>query len=198
MKGNMQIKRISIFCTVLVLVALACQMGTAPLAATQAPSAQSGQPTSSQGVVPGANPVAQQDALVALYQAAIPGVVAIQVTTAQGGALGSGFVFDTQGHIVTNYHVVQGAQNNKVEVDFNSGYKTFGTVVGTDLDSDIALVKVDAPASELHPLTMGGSSAVKVGQIVVAIGNPFGVNGTMVVGCDCAVDRRLDACHTTP
>ena len=78
------------------------------------------------------NPAAQQDALEALYQQIIPGVVTVQVTLSQGSALGTGFVYDTQGHIVTNDHVVQGAQNNKVEVDFNSGLKVYGTVVGTD------------------------------------------------------------------
>ena len=90
-----------------------------------------------------------------LYQQTIPGVVTIQVTLSQGSALGTGFVYDTQGHIVTNDHVVQGAQNNKVEVDFNSGLKVYGTVVGTDPDSDLAIIKVDVPASELHPLAIG-------------------------------------------
>ena len=98
---------------------------------------------------------------MALYQQTIPGVVTILVTTSQGEALGSGFVYDAQGHIVTNDHVVQGAQNNKVEVDFNSGFKTYGTVIGTDPDSDLAIIKVDAPASELHPLTIGDSNAIK-------------------------------------
>ncbi|MCL4530969.1 MAG: trypsin-like peptidase domain-containing protein, partial [Chloroflexi bacterium] len=88
--------------------------------------------------------------------------------------------------------------NNKVEVDFNSGYKTYGTVIGTDLDSDLAIVKVNAPASELHPLTIGDSSQVKVGQTVVAIGNPFGFNGTMTVGIVSGLGRTLDSEHAAP
>jgi len=192
----MKTNRIYLAFTVLVLAALACQVGTAPL--TSAPPSTTTVNQAPISVQAPANPAVQQDALVALYKAAIPGVVAIQVTTAQGGALGSGFVFDSQGHIVTNYHVVQGAQNNKVEVDFNSGYKTYGTVIGTDLDSDLAIIKVDAPAAEIHPLTIGDSSAVQVGQTVIAIGNPFGFNGTMTVGVISGLGRTLDSEHATP
>jgi len=83
-------------------------------------------------------------------------------------------------------------------VRFNSGYMAYGTVVGTDLDSDLAIVKVDVPAEEIHPLTLGDSSALKVGQTVVAIGNPFGLNGTMTVGIVSALGRTLDAIHQTP
>lgn len=79
-----------------------------------------------------------------------------------------------------------------------SGFKTYGTVVGTDLDSDLAIVKVDAAASELHPLPLGDSSALKVGQTVIAIGNPFGLNGTMTVGIISALGRTLDSEHATP
>jgi 2-alkenal reductase len=66
-------------------------------------------------------------------------VVAIKTVTAQGGGLGSGFIFDNAGHVVTNYHVVEGA--TELEVDFPSGFKVMGNVVGTDLDSDIAVIK---------------------------------------------------------
>jgi 2-alkenal reductase len=143
-----------------------------------------------------ANPVAQQDILTGLYQQVSPGIVAIQVTNDQGGSLGSGFVHDDQGHVVTNYHVVEGA--NKVEVDFMSGYKTYGTVVGTDLDSDLAVIKVNAPAGELHPLSLGDSSGLQVGQTVIAIGNPFGLSGTMTVGIISAMGRTLDSARSTP
>jgi 2-alkenal reductase len=141
-------------------------------------------------------PLAQQDALVALYELSSPGIVAIQATSQNGGSLGSGFVFDDQGHVVTNFHVVEGA--DQVEVDFMSGFKAFGTVIGTDLDSDLAVIKVDASAEELHPLPLGDSSTLKVGQTVVAIGNPFGLSGTMTVGIVSALGRTLDSAHTTP
>jgi S1-C subfamily serine protease len=105
-------------------------------------------------------------------------------------------VYDDQGHILTNYHVVEGAK--QLEVDFTSGYKIYGTVIGTDLDSDLAIVKVDAPASELHPLPLGDSSTLKVGQTVVAIGNPFGLSGTMTTGIISALGRTLDSQRDAP
>jgi len=122
------------------------------------------------------NPAVEQEGLVALYESVSPGTVAIITDQGQG----SGFVYDAQGHVLTNYHVIEGT--NSVEVRFPSGYMAYGTVIGTDLDSDLAIIKVDAPASELHPLPLGDSSALKVGQTVVAIGNPFGLNSTMTVG----------------
>ena len=79
-----------------------------------------------------------------------------------------------------------------------SGYKVYGNVVGTDLDSDLAVIKVDAPAEELHPVPLGDSSGLQVGQTVVAIGNPFGLSGTMTVGIVSALGRTLDSAHTTP
>jgi len=188
--------RFVLIIVILVLTALACQsVGLAPIAPPAAPalpSSSQSSPTSGEPL----NPAARQDVLTGLYDQVSPSVVAIQVTTQNGGSLGSGFVYDTQGHIITNYHVVDGAQ--KVEVDFTSGYKTYGNVIGTDLDSDLAVVKVDAPAEELHPVKMGDSSALRVGQTVVAIGNPFGLNGTMTIGIVSALGRTLDSEHTAP
>ena len=188
--------RFVLIIAILVLTALACQsVGLAPIAPPAAPalpSSSQSSPTSGEPL----NPAARQDVLTGLYDQVSPSVVAIQVTTQNGGSLGSGFVYDTQGHIITNYHVVDGAQ--KVEVDFTSGYKTYGNVIGTDLDSDLAVVKVDAPAEELHPVKMGDSSALRVGQTVVAIGNPFGLNGTMTIGIVSALGRTLDSEHTAP
>jgi S1-C subfamily serine protease len=182
---------------VLALAALACQLGgSAPLAAATAPPASmpSEPPISVNAPV---NPLAAQDSFVALYQRVNPGVVIIKVTGPQGEALGSGFVYDTAGHVVTNYHVVEGASNNKVEIDFMSGYKSYGTVVGTDLDSDLAVVKADVPAAELHPLSLGDSDALSVGQTVIAIGNPFTFFGSMSVGVVSALHRTLDSAHLT-
>jgi S1-C subfamily serine protease len=135
------------------------------------------------------------DLLAALYERVDPGVVAIQTLGADGGGLGSGFVYDTKGHIITNYHVVEGATN--LEVDFPSGFKVRGKVVGKDLDSDLAVVQVDAPAEQLHPVPMGDSDKIKVGQTVVAIGNPFGLNGTMTVGIVSAKGRTLESLRQT-
>ncbi|HEY9075119.1 MAG TPA: trypsin-like peptidase domain-containing protein [Anaerolineaceae bacterium] len=132
-----------------------------------------------------------EEHLVLLYQRVSPGVVSIGVLTAQGGGLGSGFVFDKQGHIVTNYHVVE--QATDLEVDFPSGLKVRGKVIGTDIDSDLAVIKVEAPADALFPLPLGDDEKVKVGQTVVAIGNPFGLSGTMTIGIVSAKSRTLES-----
>ena len=128
--------------------------------------------------------------LTTLYNAVSPGVVSILVTTADGGGVGSGFVYQT-GYVVTNYHVVEG--ETALEIDFPSGYKARGTVVGSDLDSDLAVIKVDAPDEVFVPLTMGNSDSIAVGQTVVAIGNPFRLSGTMTVGIVSAKGRTLDS-----
>ncbi len=195
-------KRLRVFgsLSILVLTALACQatgLAVSPTIPTLPAVATLQLPAPASGNEPvNGNPAAQQDILTSLYQQVSPGIVAIQVTTSQGGSLGSGFVYDSNGYIVTNYHVVEGA--TQVEVDLMSGYKAYGDVVGTDLDSDLAVVKVDAPAEELHPVPMGDSSNLQVGQTVVAIGNPFGLSGTMTVGIISALGRTLDSAHSTP
>jgi S1-C subfamily serine protease len=141
--------------------------------------------------------VGMEDTLVALYEKVNPGIVTIRVLTNEStGGLGSGFVIDMDGHIVTNYHVVEGESD--LEVDFPSGFKTRGDVVGIDLDSDLAVVKVDAPQDELHPLSFGDSSQTHVGQTVVAIGNPFGLSGTMTVGIISAQGRTLESLREAP
>ena len=138
----------------------------------------------------------EQDLLVGLYERVYPGVVSLQVATQAGGGQGSGFVFDQQGHIVTNYHVVENAI--QIEVNFSSGLKTYGKVVGVDLDSDLAVVKVDVPAEQLTALPIGDSDALKVGQTVIAIGNPFGLNGTMTTGIVSALGRTLPSDRQAP
>jgi len=110
-------------------------------------------------------------------------------------ALGSGFVWDTNGDIVTNNHVISGA--DKIEVTFSDGTIVPATLVGADPDSDLAVIKVDIAATQLHPVTLTDSSAVKVGQLAVAIGNPFGLEGTMTTGIISAVGRSLPADETS-
>jgi 2-alkenal reductase len=105
--------------------------------------------------------------------------------------LGSGFVWDKDGHIVTNNHVVAGA--DKIMVTFADGTTVNGKLVGADPDSDLAVVKVDLPADQLVPVQVADSTQVKVGELVVAIGNPFGLEGTMTVGFISALGRSLPA-----
>jgi len=193
----MKVNRVWIVVSVLVLAVMACQVpGMAPVV----PEAPDLPPPTPVEAVQVPSPVTvdtagRQEVLVSLYEQVLPGIVSLQVV-GNGGGLGSGFVYDDQGHILTNYHVVEGA--TQLEVDFTSGYKIYGTVIGTDLDSDLAVVKVNAPASELHPLPLGNSDSLKVGQTVVAIGNPFGLSGTMTTGVISALGRTLDSQRDAP
>jgi S1-C subfamily serine protease len=199
--GNSMQKTLRWIALVVVLAStMSCQLF---YSGTQKPNGLSAVATVTQmpvaAVQPGvSNPdlLNSQDVLVALYERVSPGVVAILVTTSQGGGLGTGFVYDTSGHIITNFHVVDGAET--LEVDFPSGYKAYGKVIGIDQDSDLAVVKVDGPVDEFKPVPLGNSDLVKVGQTVVAIGNPFGLTGTMTTGIISAKGRTLDSMHSTP
>jgi putative serine protease PepD len=106
-------------------------------------------------------------------------------------ALGSGFVYDTAGHIVTNQHVVNGAE--QISVRFWNGAAYRATLVGSDPSTDLAVIKVAAPASMLHPLALGNSSSLQVGQGVVAIGSPFGLEETVTTGIVSALHREMTA-----
>ncbi|MEK6752902.1 MAG: trypsin-like peptidase domain-containing protein [Chloroflexota bacterium] len=186
----MKIKRSILAFMVLVLAALACQN---PIpAAVQPTVVVQSIPTISSADANVVNPASQQESLVALYENVSAGTVAILTDLGSG----SGFVYDGQGHIITNFHVIEGA--NIIEVRFTSGFMAYGTVIGTDTDSDVAIVKVDAPAEELHPLPLGDSDSLKVGQTVIAIGNPFGLDTTMTVGIISALGRTLDSAHASP
>jgi len=109
---------------------------------------------------------------------------------------GSGFLFDTKGHILTNYHVVEGASS--IEAAFANGSRARAYLVGTDLDSDIAVIKIDPVLESITPLPLGSSDAVKVGEYVAAIGNPYGLSGTMTVGIVSARGRLLDSLRAAP
>ncbi|HSS74268.1 MAG TPA: trypsin-like peptidase domain-containing protein [Gaiellaceae bacterium] len=109
----------------------------------------------------------------------------------QQQSLGSGFVIDKTGHIVTNYHVVQGAK--KINVSFSNGASTKATVAGVDPSSDLAVLKVDASSRALTPLQLGNSDDMRVGDPVVAIGNPFGLDRTVTAGIVSAIQRAITA-----
>ena len=151
-----------------------------------------------------ADAIAKADAeellLINLYERVNPSVVNIVVTVDNGTDLssnqlfpaqgqGSGFVYDTAGHIVTNNHVV--AEADKVEVTFYDGTTVEAKVVGFDPDSDLAVVKVDVAPESLRPVSWGDSDKVLVGQRAVAIGNPFGLEGTLTSGIISALGRSL-------
>ncbi len=182
---------------ILVFGVIACQAPSFGIGQSQPPATEAVVVAESAPVQEGAPPVVvvsdpSTEPFVVLYERVSPGAVAIFTNNGQG----SGFVYDDQGHIITNYHVIEGAQS--VEVRFTSGFMVYGDVIGTDLDSDIAVIKVNAPAEELHPLPLGDSSTLKVGQTVIAIGNPFGLESTMTMGIISALGRTLDSQRATP
>lgn len=106
-------------------------------------------------------------------------------------SLGSGFVWDKQGNIITNNHVIAGA--DEIEVTFADESVVNAEVIGTDPDSDLAVIKVDVPAQDLIPIQLAQSGSTKVGQLAIAIGNPFGLEGTMTVGIVSALGRSIRA-----
>ncbi len=185
--------------------------------------AQSASPPATTPVpVPGLGEIAAfQAAMEAIYEQVNPSVVSIQVVQKEtispqdfpdlfpffgmpdmprefySRGAGSGFVWDTQGHIVTNNHVVQGA--DKITVTFWDGTTLSAQIVGTDPDSDLAVIKVEnVPAGLLKPVTLADSTQLKVGQLAVAIGNPFGLQGTMTVGFISSLGRLLPTGSDSP
>jgi 2-alkenal reductase len=130
--------------------------------------------------------------LNAVYQNVMPSVVSLTVLTNQGSGAGSGFVIDAQGYIVTNNHVVEGAE--AIQVLFFDGSTAEAQIIGLDPDSDTAVIKVDpSQVLNLRPVTFGDSNNVFVGQSVVALGNPFRQSFTMTTGIISAVDRSISA-----
>ena len=157
---------------------------------------------------------AAQDTLVSLYERVNPAVVNIQVTIGESTTSlpnninpedlpeghpfsgpqygqGSGFVYNKDGYIITNNHVV--ADADAITVVFSNGTEVDATLVGTDPDSDLAVIKVDVPADQLTTVSIGDSESLKVGQFVIAIGNPFGLDGSMTSGIVSGLGRTLPA-----
>lgn len=138
--------------------------------------------------------------VVGVYERVSPSVVSITTRTLrrdfffnvvpQEGA-GSGFVLDRDGHILTNYHVIQGVE--LIEVSFGDQLTALATVVGLDRRNDVAVLKVNVDPALLHPVTLGSSSDLRVGQWAIAIGNPFGQFGrTLTTGVISALDRTIE------
>lgn len=128
-----------------------------------------------------------------IYQGVNPSVVNIQVTSSDGWytstSQGSGFIWDVAGHIVTNNHVIEDA--SQITVIFADETSVDAQLVGTDPQSDLAVIQVDPQATQLIPVTMGDSHNVYVGDLVIAIGNPYGLTGTMTQGIVSALSRSL-------
>lgn len=142
-------------------------------------------------VLAGTYDLGLQDALIEVYQAVNPSVVYILNAV---GSSGSGFVYDTEGHIVTNNHVVSGGSS--YEVVFSNGDRASAELIGTDVDSDLAVIKVDELPAAVQPLPLAEAGSLLVGQFVVAIGNPFGEQGSMSFGIVSGLGRSLPSQRT--
>ncbi len=141
-----------------------------------------------------------QNTFQQIYSQVNPSVVNIQVTENYGPAYmsgeGSGFVWDAEGHIVTNNHVVENA--SQITVVFSDGTTTEATLVGNDPESDLAVIQVDPKTTPLFPAIVGDSHSVKVGDVAIAIGNPYGLSGTMTQGIVSALSRSLTVDESNP
>jgi putative serine protease PepD len=129
--------------------------------------------------------------LVAAAARALPGVVSVQIRTSAGGGSGSGFVLDSNGHIVTNNHVVAaGGRGGTVSVVGPDGRRLTAEVVGTDPASDIAVLRVE-PTAALRALDLAATGSTRVGEQVLAVGSPLGLNGSVTAGIVSALDREV-------
>jgi putative serine protease PepD len=177
-------------------LAIGCGAGVAIYAGTNGGSTSA--PATVVASIPAQPAAVTTTSLTQLYKNVAPGVVDIVVNTSSGGfgdqgaqAEGSGFVVDSSGDIVTNQHVVNGAK--AITVTFQDGKTAKATVVGTDPSTDVAVIKVNVAASDLHPLTFASSSGVQVGQPVAAIGSPFGLPETLTSGIVSSLNRTISA-----
>jgi 2-alkenal reductase len=174
-------------------------LAAAPLlAAAQKPASPANSPAQPRPVTPRGPLAPDEQAVVGLFERASHSVAYITtqglarrglfVAEVQQGA-GSGFVWDERGHIVTNHHVVAGAE--KVQVQLDPGRTFDAKVIGVAPDYDLAVVKLDAPVPGLKPIAVGTSKELRIGQTVYAIGNPFGLTRTLTRGVLSALDRQL-------
>ena len=195
------------------VIAMACSGGdatpTSPAPGAsptvEATSQATATPVASGTSVPVSNPIsdltqleiikAQEQVLVELFNNTVDSVVRIETRTGSGGGEGSGWIWDTDGHIVTNYHVVQGATS--IEVFLYDGREYVGRVIGFDRDADLAVVKIDPDGEPLQPADVGSSSDMQVGQMAIAIGNPFGQDFTMTTGIVSAIGRLISSGFST-
>ena len=194
---------------VLVLIATGCQ----PRRAANRDAAASAEATTGAARAPVVPIVARGDlaqdeqSTIALFRAASPSVVFVTNIALRRDAFtlrplevpqgaGTGFVWDAQGHIVTNYHVVQGGNAWQVTLDDHTDWDA--EVIGAAPDKDLAVLRIGAPAAKLPPLLVGASADLQVGQKVFAIGNPFGLDHTLTTGIISALGREIESVGGLP
>jgi len=171
-----------------------------------APEAGSARRSGTRPIAPGALNDAER-ATVELFQRAGPSVVFITSLQRRRGAFrfdatqiprgsGSGFVWDTRGHVITNFHVIQGADAARVTLADQSTWEA--RLVGAAPEKDLAVLRIEAPADRLHPIPLGSANELQVGQTVLAIGNPFGLDHTLTTGIISALGREIESAARIP
>jgi 2-alkenal reductase len=196
---------LSVLIVLVLIVGAVALLRTSPVSVSAQTGTATATPTASGSLLTDGTVIEQVQSIYrGIYDTVNPSVVNIQVLGTYNygfyvGAVssqGSGFVWDPQGHIVTNNHVVENAYN--ITVTFSDGTTTTAEVVGTDVQSDLAVIKVDPSGLTLHPVSLGDSQAVKVGDLVIAIGNPYGLAGSMTQGIVSALSRSLTVDSSDP
>ena len=196
---------LSVLIVLVLIVGAVALLRTSPVSVSAQTGTATATPTASGSLLTDGTVIEQVQSIYrGIYDTVNPSVVNIQVLGTYNygfyvGAVssqGSGFVWDTQGHIVTNNHVVENAYN--ITVTFSDGTTTTAEVVGTDVQSDLAVIKVDPSGLTLHPVSLGDSQTVKVGDLVIAIGNPYGLAGSMTQGIVSALSRSLTVDSSDP
>jgi len=196
---------LSVLIVLVLIVGAVALLRTSPVSVSAQTGTATATPTASGSLLTDGTVIEQVQSIYrSIYDNVNPSVVNIQVLGTYNygfyvGAVssqGSGFVWDPQGHIVTNNHVVENAYN--ITVTFSDGTTTTAEVVGTDVQSDLAVIKVDPSGLTLHPVSLGDSQAVKVGDLVIAIGNPYGLAGSMTQGIVSALSRSLTVDSSDP
>ena len=196
---------LSVLIVLVLIVGAVALPRTSPVSVSAQTGTATATPTASGSLLTDGTVIEQVQSIYrSIYDTVNPSVVNIQVLGTYNygfyvGAVssqGSGFVWDTQGHIVTNNHVVENAYN--ITVTFSDGTTTTAEVVGTDVQSDLAVIKVDPSGLTLHPVSLGDSQTVKVGDLVIAIGNPYGLAGSMTQGIVSALSRSLTVDSSNP
>ncbi len=194
---SLSVKKLFGVLTLILVAAAAFILGTTVVSLNaQSPVNWTNFPITTQ-VVP-QNASSEEQILAGIYNRVSPSVVSINVISRGTSPLGdsgfaegsgTGFVIDTEGHIVTNSHVIEGAV--RIEVNFFDGRIVRGEIVGDDPDSDLAVIRVDVPADTLTPVQLGDSNSLFIGQEVIAIGSPFNQRWTMTTGIISALDRTI-------
>ncbi|MHB8186715.1 MAG: S1C family serine protease [Dermatophilaceae bacterium] len=194
-------RRLAELATVAVLAAVLTSTGTyavtrGDIAAFPAAQTRSNATSSAAPVVQGDASAPNWSATAAVVS---PSVVAITVTSGQGGGQGSGVIFDTKGHILTNNHVVAaGGQGSKISVTLNDKRTYDATVVGTDPSTDLAVIKLTNAPNDLKAIALGDDNTLTVGEPVMAVGNPLGLAGTVTTGIVSALNRPVTTAPQQP